>query len=145
MGEASDGSCMRNLRSRRLHPRTRAALVGLLLLSLLLTLQACSGASDAEAADPTGPPSFVVVNRSGGEIRDIAVKANMMIRFRDLSHGESSTMSDAQLRVPGHLQIRWTDELGEHHFDKSDTDGLGDSPSTCRFVINERHDAVLRP
>lgn len=129
----------------RLHRHTRAALVGLLLFSLLLTLQACGGASDAEAADPSGPPSFVVVNRSGGEIKDIAVKANMMIRFRDLSHGESSTMSDAQLRVPGRLSIRWTDAGGEHHFDKSDTGGLGDSPSTCRFVIDERHNAVLGP
>ena len=84
-----------------------------------------------------------MVNRSGEAIKDIAVKANLMIRFRDLSPGESSTMVDAQLRVPGRLSIRWTDAGGEHHFDKSDTSGLGDSPSTCRFVIDERHNAVL--
>ena len=138
---------MRTLRSRRLHPRTRAALVSLLLLVMLLALQACGGASDAEAAEgeAAGPPRFVVVNRSGEAIKDIAVKANLMIRFRDLSPGESSTMVDAKLRVPRQVSIRWTDSDGEHHYEKCDASGLGDSPSTCRFVIDDRHNAVLGP
>ncbi|MFW6335702.1 MAG: hypothetical protein ACOC3G_01035 [Phycisphaeraceae bacterium] len=138
---------MRMLPLRRSHPLTRATLVGLLLLAILAVLQSCGGASDAEAAEAeaAGPPRFVVVNHSGEAIKDIAVKANMMIRFRDLSPGESSTMSDAQLRVPRQLSIRWTDSGGNHHFDKRSTDDLGDRPTTCRFVINDRQDAVLGP
>lgn len=138
---------MRTLPLRRSHPLTRAALVALLLLAMLVALQSCGGASDAEAveAEATGTPRFVVVNRSGEPIKDIAVKANMMIRFRDLSPGESSTMSDVQLRVPRQLSIRWTDSGGNHHFDKRSTDDLGARPTTCRFVINDRHDAVLGP
>jgi hypothetical protein len=124
-------------------------LAGLWLSLVAIASAGCGGASEAGAAEAeaavSGPTRFIVVNRSTGEIRDIAVKANIMIRFRDLSRGESSTMKDPKLSVPSSLAIRWTDHRGEHHYARRDTGSLGGNPSTARFVIDQANHASLGP
>lgn len=121
----------------------------LMLLSLAALALAGCGGSSAEASDAeaqaAGPPRVTVVNQSTGPIRAVAVKANLMLSFRDLKPGESSTLSDRKLTVPSRIGVRWTDHTGQHHYTRCDTGDLGRNPASVRFVIDQAHNANLGP
>jgi len=122
----------------------RATLVlAMLMLTLLSVLAGCGGPSEAQASEKqieaapvaVKSPSFTVINESGGDIRAIAVRCNLMISFRALANGESSTMSSNEIERTSKIAVRWTDANGEHHFKSLDTSRLSSSTSNIKVTI----------
>lgn len=91
------------------------ALLSLLMLPLLFTLQGCGGPTEANAAEASVPRplSFTVSNRSGGPVKSIGLSgANMPMAFRNLANGESATLSNKALKLPKSVSLHWSDAQG---------------------------------
>jgi len=128
------------------NPRLAATALGLLsILLAAVTLPGCGKPAEAEAAQPqqtqqaeayAGPPAFTVINNGRRTIRGVAVRTNLMMSFRDLGPGESSTLSSKSLEITDKVEVRWTDQSGEHHYVKKPTSRLGRGVAHIRLVID---------
>lgn len=86
-----------------------------MILCLLPGLTGC-GASEADAAQAEAPRelSFVVINKSGGEINGVALDgANIPIGFRDIQNNGRSEVKDKKLELPEKLTLHWGDQRGD--------------------------------
>lgn len=89
--------------------------IAMLLVMIILLIPACgpSEAAASQAAEPR-PLSFVVDNRSGGEITSIGLEgANLPMSFGDMSKGQTKSLKNKKLQLPEKLTLHWSDARGK--------------------------------
>lgn len=92
--------------------------LGLAVVSMAVVLPGCGGASEADAAEAqvSRELSFVVVNHSRGDIRDIGLAgANFPMAFSPMPQGERSSLKSKNLKLPEKLTLHWSDGRGDRH------------------------------
>lgn len=86
--------------------------------SSLLLLSGCGGGSEmkAEQAQVSRDLSFVVINNSRGEIREIGLQgANIPISYSTMQKGKRSEIKSKKLELPERLTLHWSDTRGDRH------------------------------
>jgi len=91
--------------------------IAMLLVMILALLPGC-GPSEADAAAAQQPRelSFVVINRSGGDIEGVGLQgANIPMGFSDIKAGGRGEIKNKKLKLPETLTLHWGDDRGDRH------------------------------
>lgn len=95
-----------------------AVVLMLLWVGGVLLMPGCGGATQANAAQAAEPRelSFVVVNKTGGEMRSIGLAgANLPMAFSNIADGDRHSLKSKSLNLPETLTLHWSDQRGNRH------------------------------
>jgi hypothetical protein len=91
--------------------------IAMLLVMILTLLPGCGPSeADAAAASEPRPLSFVVLNKTGGDINGVGIEgANVPMGFSDIENNGRGEVKDKDLKLPETLTLHWGDTRGDRH------------------------------